>query len=82
MNKLEISLKEKGATISLNGANISTAVRGMTIECHVNSYPQVELELALIDVTTVGSLEAEYLLTSATRDALLAMGWTPPAAGQ
>lgn len=83
MSTISISnMRPSIAKIEIDGVDISNAIRSFTLTHGYGQHPVLELELALIDVTTLDAPEAEYLLTSATRDALLAMGWTPPAAEQ
>lgn len=83
MSTISISnIRPSRAKIEIDGVDISNAVRSFTLTHGYGEHPRLELELAMVDITSLDAPEAEYLLTARTRDALLAMGWTPPAAEQ
>ena len=64
--------------VSIDGHDISKAVRSITFHGDVGMYPRVTLDLHIHDVTTVSSQDTELLIPDATMDALIALGWTPP----
>lgn len=76
--EIEISGTGRGRVV-LDDADVSAAVRGLTIRAEVGRIPQIELDLSVIDVTGLGVAQAEILIPDATREALIALGWTPPA---
>lgn len=75
---VEIQHEGLGGRVVVNGMDISSTVRGLKWESEVGSVPRMTLDLRLFDVTTVGSPETEIFLPTETRDALIALGWTPP----
>ena len=66
------------ARIFVDDHEISAAVRSYTVTATVNDrHPTVTLDLAVLDLRA--DLDyATVLITSATVDALIALGWTPP----
>jgi hypothetical protein len=65
--------------ISVDGQDISTAVTRAVLELDVkNAFPELHLELGHVDVTEFGAEETRVVLIAPTRDALIALGWTPP----
>jgi hypothetical protein len=68
-----------GRTVTLDGNDISKALTGVTLTLGVGQVPTATLDLLLIDVTEVQDAETRILIPDATRDALTAIGWTPPA---
>ena len=75
---VEIQHEGLSGRVVVNGMDISSAVRGLRWESEVGSVPRMTLDLHLFDVTTVGSPETEIVVPIATRDTLIALGWTPP----
>ncbi|KAB8186878.1 hypothetical protein FH608_046150 [Nonomuraea phyllanthi] len=70
-------------TVTLDGHDLSQAIRRMTIDVDPrDSLPRVEAELAIhaIEVTELGVKDAhfEVVMPDETRAALIALGWTPP----
>lgn len=64
-------------TIEVDGANISHACRGYTLEAKVGHRPQLTVDLVLHIGGEVGG-EAEVFIPAQTHAALVALGWTPP----
>lgn len=64
--------------VSIDGHDISKAVRSLTFSSEAGMHPCVTLELHIHDVTTVSSQDTELLIPDATKEALLALGWTSP----
>lgn len=81
--KLTLSAGQYDAKVDLDGQDISRALRGVTIRCAANERPSVDLDLKLdaIEVTRLAVRDPEILLSLSddVRDALIALGWTPPA---
>lgn len=61
-----------------DAAEISGAVQSLRISADPHSTPRVVVELAAL-ITTVDG-EATIVLPQSTKDALIALGWTPPPA--
>lgn len=80
MARVEITSKGgTDGTVHLDGHDISRAVRGVIVDVHVESgRPQVTLELGVYEIERLDLEEAEVRITTATRDALVKLGWTPP----
>lgn len=74
-----IRLDPMGAnsTIDIGGHDLSKAVRALAITAEVGTVPVVSLDLVVLD----GDVGGEVVVTipATTRDALVALGWTPPA---
>lgn len=79
MIEIHIGTRPHDTSILIDGVDISGAVRSIQIEQSAgDSFAQVLLDLAMIDVTALDAVAPEYALTNATREALESMGWTPP----
>lgn len=66
--------------IEVGGRRIEGAVRALTIRASAQSFTEIGLELATFeDVDAEG--DVHVLMTETTRQALIALGWTPPAQG-
>lgn len=63
------------AAVEVNGVNVANAVRSLNL--HARPREQ-ELTLHLHVDETVVDGEATVVVPQATRDALVALGWTPP----
>jgi hypothetical protein len=66
------------AEVLLNGQDIANALTGLTLDMGVGKVPTATLDLLLIDTTKVQDAETRIFIPDATREALLALGWTPP----
>jgi hypothetical protein len=66
------------STIDVGGHDVSKAVRGLAVTAEVGQVPVLALDLVVCD----GHIDGEVIVTipDATRDALVALGWTPPTA--
>lgn len=64
--------------VSIDGHDISNAVRSIRFDGEAGMRPRVTLDLHIRDVTTVSSKDTELLIPDATREALITLGWTPP----
>lgn len=61
----------------VNGHDLTDAVCGVSVTSRAGHLSEVELDLRVYMVDTYGD-GAEVLIPPATRDALIALGWTPP----
>lgn len=76
---LELTLADKGGTITVGGHDLSHAVRAITLWARAGSPPNIELDLALDSVHLLGDQDTRVGIPERTRAALIALGWTPPA---
>lgn len=60
--------------------NLLDCVRGFTLTADVDSLPRLELDLLMFEDTPLSG-EATVIVPQSTHDALVALGWTPPAEG-
>jgi len=81
--KVHIAMSEgplyEGSSIVINGVDISSCVSALTVECKVGEPAR---GIITIPVALLENVTAHPELCPVTRDALLALGWTPPAEGQ
>lgn len=64
--------------IEVDGHDISKAVQRVDICLRPYAPPLVDLELNVHEIQTFEMAEAELLIPTDVRDALIALGWTPP----
>lgn len=64
--------------VTIDGTNISSAVRAVNVLLTAGSSPRLEIELSVLDVTCDISDGVDLLIPSDTREALVRLGWTPP----
>ena len=72
--------------IHVDGSNISPGVRNITVRYERNHHPTVEIEIDahMVELTELGVREPDFAISlpSEAREALIALGWTPPAGDQ
>lgn len=75
---LRVHIEHHGrrGTILVDEQDISTAVQGYTITGRVGRPPEVKLDV--LTTKTVLDGTAIVTISDTTRDALIALGWTPP----
>lgn len=71
--------KGNSARVTVDGVDVSGAVTAVTVHADAWEHPRVTLELSVHDVTQISSPETELLIPESTAEALVALGWTPPA---
>lgn len=64
--------------VLVDGVDIARSLTRLTLRMGVGEIPELDLGLQVIDVTQLGSIEAEVLLGAGVHEALVALGWTPP----
>lgn len=69
----------RAVEVHLNGQDIAHGLTGLTLTMGAGRVPQATLDLLILDVTEVQDTETRILIPDTTRDALIALGWTPPA---
>jgi hypothetical protein len=65
--------------VLIDGTDIARSLTGLTL--HIGTageIPKLTLDVQLIDVTELGSVEAEVLLGQGVAETLKKLGWTPP----
>lgn len=62
--------------LEIGGVDISAATRSVELRVKAGDLPEVMVDLSVIEVEIDG--EAEFKVLPVTRDALIALGWTPP----
>lgn len=69
----------KGGTTSIiiDGADLTNACRALTLRSQVGHITTLTLDLLLLEGIEVDG-ETITVIPTATRDALIALGWTPP----
>lgn len=81
--KLTLSGGPPTYTATLDGLDISKGIRRLTIDVGPDDWPRVEAELVIhaIEVTELGVKDShfEVSMPDEAREALIALGWTPPA---
>ncbi|MFD4912841.1 hypothetical protein ACFWNR_06415 [Streptomyces virginiae] len=64
--------------VLVDGVDIARGLVGLHLRMGVGEIPQLDLDLKVIDVTRLGSVETEVALGAGVHEALVALGWTPP----
>lgn len=62
----------------LDEHDISHGVSDLVVRFGTGEIARAELHLMLLDTTRIDSLDTEITIPASTRNALLALGWTPP----
>lgn len=76
---VEIKTEGKRGQVLIDGHDIAKAVTNLSFTAGIDQQcPTLTLDLNLIDVTELGSVEADVLLGNGVADALQRLGWTPP----
>jgi hypothetical protein len=78
-HKIEIDVDGVGrGTITLDGHDVSGAVRGVRLSAEVGSVTEVELDLRLGYAQKVSGSEVQVIIPGDTARALHVLGWTAP----
>lgn len=75
------STSSRDATVELDGHDISRSLTGVQIDMNAGSCPEVTLEVAVGTFVTFEG-KARVQIDWSAHEALLALGWTPPATTQ
>ncbi|MGW0626440.1 hypothetical protein [Streptomyces sp. NPDC002758] len=81
MSKHRVEIRTEGTRgqVLIDGHDIARGVTGLTFTAGIDQLcPTLHLDLQLIDVTELGSIEAEVLLGAGVAETLTKLGWTPP----
>ncbi|MFD6474393.1 hypothetical protein ACFWEH_12945 [Streptomyces anulatus] len=80
-HRIEIGSDGLAHSLRIDGHDISKGATGLTLTIgRAGELPELQVDLRPIDVSTAGAIEARVFLTPSAHDALVAIGWTPPAA--
>ena len=78
----KVSITGNGVTetsVVVDGVDLARGLTGLELTMGVGQIPQLTLDVQLIDTTEIQDIEARVYLSPASHDALVALGWTPPA---
>lgn len=69
-------------TVEIDGQQIEGGIRSLTLTAGVDQPPHLELNAAMaeFDEAEIELRGVRYGMSKSTRQALIALGWTPPAA--
>jgi hypothetical protein len=80
MSKVRITdVRINTAKVEIDGVDVSSATRALMFRHEVGHRPELELELGVFDVSEIDSPDVKIMITPSTHEALVALGWTPPA---
>jgi|GEM_PF-6781270 len=65
--------------ITVDGHDISNAVSSATLWLEPDGFPELELTLRIVETKTLTSPNTVVSISDDVRDALIRLGWTPPA---
>lgn len=77
--KAKLTLRPGTGEVIVDGQTIG-GVRDLDLNASAREIPRLTLDLLLAEVEIDG--EMEVLVPESTREALIALGWTPPLEGQ
>lgn len=80
-HRVEIRTEGTRGQVLIDGHDIARAVSALSFDANAGEIPTLRLDLQLIDVTELGSTEAEVLLGVEVGETLKRLGWTPPEEG-
>lgn len=79
MAKVQLRLDPTGhGSVVVDGVDISRGVQGLSLRSRIDHLTELTLDLAVFDVAELDVEGATILVPDGTRDALVALGWTPP----
>lgn len=65
--------------VLIDGQDITTAVQSLTLDLDARDVlPEVRLTLGHVEFRTIEMERAQVVLAEPSREALIALGWTPP----
>lgn len=76
--KLTFTQNGRQQKVHLDGEEISSAIKAISIEAEACQVPVVRLDLAVFEIET-DTDEVKIHITDSTVDLLKRLGWTPPA---
>ena len=81
MSDRHLVVDSKGVTgsVKLDGVELASSLRGFSIAWDVNSLPVLTLDPLVINANLLHHGVMDVRIPQATHDALVALGWTPPA---
>ncbi|MGW4505704.1 hypothetical protein ACWENO_13795 [Streptomyces sp. NPDC004436] len=79
IHQVEIHQTGPAYRVLVDGVDVARHLDSLTFEARAGLPPRLRLEIDVVDVTTLGSVETEVVLGGGAHEALVALGWTPPA---
>lgn len=73
-----ITLEKGRGTVEVGGVDVTRAVQGLVLSAEDGSMPVLTLDLRLVELSQLESNETVVHIPTATHEALVALGWTPP----
>lgn len=74
--RIHITMGAGQGRFEVGGHDLSTVTRAITLRFEAGGVPEITAELAVLDGDIDG--EATVRIPAKTREALIALGWTPP----
>lgn len=75
--EIEVSGHGRDGRVVLDGHDVTNGVRGFVLRAGVDCVTELELDVVAADGATFDG-EVRLVIPESTRDALVALGWTPP----
>ena len=67
-----------GDKVEVGAVDITRGLRGYRLDAASGHAPRLTLDLLIRDVTPIDAEGVQVIVPQGTRDALVALGWTPP----
>lgn len=74
--RLKLGPSGPGVSVEVDGHELAQSVRGLRVTASVHDLPRLELDLVEHEIVVEGEMRVE--IPPKTREALIALGWTPP----
>jgi hypothetical protein len=78
MSKLSVSGAGMHAKVELDGQDISSALRGLTVRFDAHMAPTAVLNVDIYHAAEIDAKNVTVVLPDATAELLTRLGWTPP----
>jgi hypothetical protein len=81
MSRRQVEIQQHGPCgyrVLVDGTDIARHLDSLTFSVQTGLPPTLRLEIGMVDVTTLGSVETEVVLAAGAHEALVALGWMPP----
>jgi hypothetical protein len=75
--KVNLPAMQTGTVIEIDGTRVEGSVERLTLEGSAETRPRLLLSLIVNEIEVDG--EMQVLIPGSTHQALVALGWTPPA---
>lgn len=82
MARLKIEYRSpRDQRVELDGTDISNGISDIRFHAEAGQVPMAYIDLPVLDATEIQAEQVKIIMPDATRELLLAAGWTPPGAG-